>query len=72
MDSMKSRARKLQSKIDRLVRNVEDAEDVELCRGYHKRIVELQKDLNRLNAAIRDAEVSNRRSVKPLDAAREG
>jgi DNA invertase Pin-like site-specific DNA recombinase len=70
--SMKSGARKLQTKIDRLVRKVEDAEDEdgELCRGYHKRIVELQKDLNRLNAAIRDAEVSNRRSVKPLDAAR--
>jgi site-specific DNA recombinase len=64
---LKAEARKRETKISRLVRKVEETDDAELSQGYHKRIVEVQKDLNRLYAEIRDAEPRNRKSVKPLE-----
>jgi hypothetical protein len=63
---MKGKVRTLEAKIKKLVARVEDEPDKELCIAYDRRIKELQKEVNKLLAKIRDAERQNRKPVKPL------
>ena len=58
--------RKLEAKRKKLVLRVENEEDEELCDGYHQRIKELQREINRLQAEIQDAEARVRQPPKPL------
>jgi len=61
---MKAEARKLESKIRKLVRRIEDEPDEGLCAAYDRRIRELQRDLKPLNEQIRDAERQDRKREK--------
>ncbi len=64
---MKAEVRQKEAAIAKLVRRVVATDDQDICNGYDKQIAELQRGANRLNAAIRDAEVHNRRPCQPLD-----
>src|SRR5262249_11674412 len=44
--------RDLERKIQKLVKQVEDEENESLCKGYHRRIKELQRELNTTLASI--------------------
>ena len=63
---LKAQARKKEQAKAKLIRKVEETDDQALSQAYHNRIMELQRDLNGLNMAIRDAESANRKAPKPL------
>jgi hypothetical protein len=67
---LKSKAKKLMDKIDKLVRQIETEGDEALCEGYHRRIKQLQTDLNEIRDAIHNAEASNADPPEPLDVNR--
>lgn len=66
---LKAKRRKADESMRKLVRMVERTDDAKQCNAYHQRIVELQKESNRLGKEIRDAEVANRKEVKQLELA---
>jgi DNA invertase Pin-like site-specific DNA recombinase len=68
---MKTKARKLEAAIDKLMKRVEDTDDNELCAVYDERIAKQRKDLNQLNSQIREEEKKNavRPQTLPLEKA---
>lgn len=58
---LKADVRTLEAKIRKLVLLVENEPDEDLCRGYDRRIKELQKELNDRQAALRKAADRTRR-----------
>ena len=64
---MKATLRDYQKRVKKLVKKVEKEPDDDLCEAYHSRIKELQKKINELKAAIRQADQQNRKKdIKPL------
>ena len=68
--AMRAETRKLEGKIKKLVMQVEDEPNKDLCVGYNKRIKELQAHQNGLLSKMREADRQNRKVVKPLDLKR--
>jgi DNA invertase Pin-like site-specific DNA recombinase len=68
--SMKAKVRDYTARIQKLVAKVEKEPDEALCDGYHTRIKELQKEVNDLKAAIREAEFRSQPPPAPLDLER--
>jgi len=62
----KAEVRKKEAKIQKLVTCIEDEPDEKLCVAYHRRVKELQKDVNQLNSKISDAEAGQRKQPTPL------
>lgn len=65
-----AKAKKHSSTIEKLVRQVESEQDEELCDGYHRRIKQLQTELNEIRAEIRKAETVNAGPPQPLNIER--
>ena len=64
---LKKESQKLKDRAKKLIRRVENEADDDLCAVYDQRIKELQKQLQPLQAKIREAERQNRRKdVVPL------
>lgn len=64
---LKKESQKLKDKVKKLIQRVENVDDEDLCAVYDQRIKELQKQLQPLQAKIREAERQNRRKdVVPL------
>ncbi len=66
----KSDLRKLQAKIKKLVRLIEDEENQELCVAHDARAKELQREAIALQAKIREVEGAVRKQAKPLPTAK--
>lgn len=69
VEPLKVELRQKEVAIKRLVKKVESTDDDALSEGYDKRIKELQREVNTLNASIREANARNRKSVPELDDA---
>jgi hypothetical protein len=69
-EPMKAKLRDFQARIKKLVKKVEKEPDEILCDAYHSRIKELQKEVNDLRTAIREAESHNEEPPAPLDVQR--
>ena len=67
---MKAKVRDYTDRIKKLVKKVEKEPDESLCDAYHVRIKELQKEVNELTTAIREAEAHNQKPPEPLDVDR--
>jgi DNA invertase Pin-like site-specific DNA recombinase len=56
---LKAQAKQLTAKIDKLVQRVENEPDEELCKGYDRRVRELQRELNKVNDDLKAMESRN-------------
>ena len=65
-EPMKAKLRDYQGRTKKLVKKVEKEPDESLCDAYHARIKELQKEVNELRTAIREAEAHNQEPPEPL------
>jgi len=64
--ALNAEVRKKEAKLQKLVLRIEDEPDEALCIAYHKRVKQLQKELNELNSKISEAEAGQRKQPTPL------